>query len=63
MSNDLYRHDAEMELHTDATKWGFGAILLQWAQNDNQQHTVYQIFVHPAVDEVMDGMLPRLRQA
>lgn len=37
----LYETDAETELHTDASSYGFGAILLQKDKIDNQWHPVY----------------------
>lgn len=37
----IYKQDAETQLHTDASKYGYGAILLQKNDEDNQFHPVY----------------------
>lgn len=37
----LYKQGAETELHTDASKLGYGAILLQRDQADNNFHPIY----------------------
>lgn len=37
----LYKPGAETELHTDASKFGYGAILLQKSGSDNAFHPVY----------------------
>jgi len=37
----LYRPNAETELHTDASRFGFGSILMQLDVNDNKFHPVY----------------------
>lgn len=37
----LYRVGAKTELHTDASKWGYGAILLQQDPEDQLLHPVY----------------------
>lgn len=38
---NLYVTGAETELHTDASIYGYGAILLQKSTNDNAFHPVY----------------------
>ena len=38
---NLYRVGAETELHTDASKHGYGAILLQQNSEDKALHPVY----------------------
>ena len=40
---NIYRQQGDIELHTDASQFGFGAILFQRAQEDNQLHPVYYI--------------------
>lgn len=37
----LFRHGRETELHTDASKFGYGAILLQKCPDDGMLHPVY----------------------
>lgn len=37
----IYRRDAETELHTDAYKFGIAAILMQRCVDDNEFHPVY----------------------
>lgn len=37
----IYDQKAETELHTDASKFGFGAVLLQRSNDDQQLHPVY----------------------
>lgn len=36
----LYNPKAEMEIHTDASKYGYGAVLLQKCSDDSQLHPV-----------------------
>lgn len=37
----LYRVETKTELHTDTSKWGYGAILLQQNPEDHKWHPVY----------------------
>lgn len=37
----IYRRDSETELHTDASKNGYGSVLLQKSYDDNMLHSVY----------------------
>lgn len=37
----LYQTSAETELHTDASKYGYGAILMQRGEEDGLMHPVY----------------------
>lgn len=37
----IFRSGAETEIHTDASMWGYRAILIQKVNQDNMMHPVY----------------------
>lgn len=54
----IYRDDAETQLHTDASKAGFGAILMQKDANDDKFHPVYYMSVKAnRYEENMDSFM------
>ena len=40
---NIYHQQGDIELHTDASQYGYGAILLQRSQEDNLMHPVYYV--------------------
>lgn len=54
----IYRDDAETQLHTDASKAGFGAILMQKDKDDDKFHPVYYMSEKTSrYEEKMDSYL------
>lgn len=47
----IFRKDAETELHTDASKYGTAAILMQRNPNDNEFHPVHFMSVKTSPDQ------------
>lgn len=47
----IFRNDAETQLFTDASKYGFGAILMQKDNEDDMYHPVYYMSEKTSRDE------------
>lgn len=47
----IFQQNAETELHTDASKFGFGGILLQRCNDDQQLHPVYYMSMKTSATE------------